>query len=108
MVKTGKYTGRSANDKFIVDTPAVPHRQPALAESMAKDGGVLGGMLSQNKELAASMARTVLDKMPQEKKDELLVQLLNRNRDKLLEKGRTLAAENGVRLQLCDVSARKF
>ena len=33
---------------------------PALAESMAKDGGVLGGMLSQNKELAASMARTVL------------------------------------------------
>ena len=29
-------------------------------------------------------------------------------RDKLLEKGRTLAAENGVRLQLCDVSARKF
>ena len=79
---------------------------PALAESMAKDGGVLGGMLSQNKELAASMARTVLDKMPQEKKDELLVQLLNRN--KLLEKGRTLAAENGVRLQLCDVSARKF
>ena len=59
---------------------------PALAESMAKDGGVLGGMLSQNKELAASMARTVLDKMPQEKKDELLVQLLNRNRDKLLEK----------------------
>ena len=55
---------------------------PALAESMAKDGGVLGGMLSQNRELAASMARTVLDKMPQEKKDELLVQLLNRNRDK--------------------------
>ena len=81
---------------------------PALAESMAKDGGVLGGMLSQNKELAASMARTVLDKMPQEKKDELLVQLLNRNRDKLLEKGRTLAAEKGVHLQLCDVSARKF
>ena len=78
---------------------------PALAESMAKDGGVLGGKLSQNKELAA---RPVLDKMPQEKKDELLVQLLNRNRDKLLEKGRTLAAENGVRLQLCDVSARKF
>ena len=28
---------------------------PALAESMAKDGGVLGGMLSQNKELAASL-----------------------------------------------------
>ena len=29
VVKTGKYTGRSANDKFIVDTPAV-----ILAESI--------------------------------------------------------------------------
>ena len=80
----------------------------ALSESMAKDGGVLGGMLSQNKELAASMARTVLDKMPQEKKDELLVQLLNRNRDKLLEKGRKAAEEKGIGVRLCDVTARKF
>ena len=81
---------------------------PALAESMAKDGGVLGGMLSQNKELAASMARTVLDKMPQEKKDELVVQLLTKNRDKLLETGHTAAAKNGIRLQICDVSAKKI
>ncbi len=54
------------------------------------------------------MARTVLDKMPQEKKDELLVQLLNRNRDKLLEKGRTWPPRRACAFQLCDVSARKF
>ena len=83
---------------------------PAVAEKLRREekGGILGNVLAGNPDMAASMARTVLDKMPQEKKDELLVQLLNRNRDKLLEKGRTLAAENGVRLQLCDVSARKF
>ena len=83
---------------------------PAVAEKLRREekGGILGNVLAGNPDMAASMARTVLDKMPQEKKDELLVQLLNRNRDKLLEKGRTLAAENGVCLQLCDVSARKF
>ena len=32
---------------------------PALAESMAKDGSVLGGMLSQNKELAASLIKYI-------------------------------------------------
>ena len=42
------------------------------------------------------------------KKDELVVQLINKNRDKLLQKGRALAAKNGVRLQLCDVAAKKI
>ena len=46
--------------------------------------------------------------MPQAKKDELVVQLINKNRDKLLQKGRALAAKNGVRLQLCDVAAKKI
>lgn len=81
---------------------------PALADSMAKDGGILGGMLSQNKDMAASMARTLLGKMSQEKKDELVVQLLNKNRDKLLELGRQEAALHGIHAQLCDLTARRF
>ena len=58
--------------------------------------------------MAVGMARTLLNTMPQEKKDELVVQLLTRNRDKLLQKGRELAAKNGVRLQLCDIAAKKI
>ena len=50
----------------------------------------------------------ILNTMPQAKKDELVVQLINKNRDKLLQKGRALAAKNGVRLQLCDVAAKKI
>ena len=46
--------------------------------------------------------------MSQEKKDELLVQLVNKNRDKLLEKGRKAAEEKGIDVRLCDVTARKF
>ena len=83
---------------------------PLLAEKLEKDGkgGILGGVLAGNPEMAASMARTLLNAMPQEKKDELVVQLVTKNRDKLLQKGRELAARSGVRLQLCDVAARKL
>ena len=83
---------------------------PALAESMAQDrkSGILGGVLSNNQEMLSSMARTLLHTMSQDKRDELLVQLINKNRDKLLEKGRAAAAQKGVQVKLCDVTARKF
>ena len=83
---------------------------PLLAEKLEKDGkgGILGGVLSGNRGMAVSMARTLLNTMPQAKKDELVVQLINKNRDKLLQKGRALTAKNGVRLQLCDVAAKKI
>lgn len=83
---------------------------PALADSMAQDrkSGILGGVLSNNQEMLTSMARTLLHTMSQDKRDELLVQLINKNRDKLLEKGRAAAAQKGVQVKLCDVTARKF
>ena len=83
---------------------------PLLAEKLEKDGkgGILGGVLSGNRDMAVSMARTLLNTMPQAKKDELVVQLINKNRDKLLQKGRAGAAKNGVRLQVCDVAAKKI
>ena len=71
---------------------------PALAESMAKEqkGGVLGGVIAGNPEVFTSMARTLLHTMSQEKRDELLVQQVNKNRDKLLQKGRKAAADKGI------------
>lgn len=83
---------------------------PALAENMAREqkGGVLGGVLANNPEMLTSMARKLLGTMSQEKRDELLVQLINKNRDKLLEKGAKAAGEKGIRVRLCDLTARKF
>ena len=83
---------------------------PLLAEKLEKDGkgGILGNVLAGNTNMAVSMARTLLNTMPQEKKDELVVQLVTKNRDKLLQKGRELAARHGVHLQLCDVAAKKI
>lgn len=83
---------------------------PLLVEKLKKEDrtGLFGGLLSANTGMASNMARGLLEKMPQEKKDELVVQLLTKNRDKLLETGRTAAAKNGIRLQICDVSARRL
>ena len=83
---------------------------PLLAESMGREqkGGILGGVLAGNPEMIPSMARKLLHTMTQDKRDELLVQLVNKNRDKLLEKGRKAAEEKGIDVRLCDVTARKF
>jgi len=54
------------------------------------------------------MARRALRAMSQEKKDELLVQLVTKNRGTLLQKGGELAEKNGIKLHLYDVSARKI
>ena len=67
-----------------------------------------GGMLSGSPEMAAAMARRALRAMSQEKKDELLVQLVMKNRGTLLQKGGELAEKNGIKLHLYDVSARKI
>ena len=57
VVKTGKYTGRSANDKFIVDTPAV-HDEIAWGDvnrpiDKARFDAILGKVLAylQNREI---------------------------------------------------------
>ena len=69
---------------------------------------MLGGVLSGSPEMAAAMARRALRAMSQEKKDELLVQLVTKNRGTLLQKGGELAEKNGIKLHLYDVSARKI
>ena len=81
---------------------------PLLAAGM-KDGkgGILGDVLAKNPDTAVSMARTILSKMSQEKKDELLLQMLEKYRDKLLTAGENALTKHGVHLRLCGYSAEK-
>lgn len=62
---------------------------PLLVEKLKKEDrtGLFGSVLSGNSAMASNMARGLLEKLPQEKKDELVVQMLTKNRDKLLETG---------------------
>lgn len=82
---------------------------PLLTEKMSEEkGGILGGILAKNSAAATAMAHTLLKTMSQEKKDELLVELAAKHRDKLLGKGRGLLNSRGIHLELCDISAKKL
>lgn len=83
---------------------------PAVAEKLRREekGGILGSVLAGNPDMAASMAQKLLDAMSQEQKDQLVLQLLGKNREKLLDKGNELLRRRGIGAQLCDVSVRKI
>ena len=76
---------------------------PVVAEKLRREdkGGILGSVL-------AGMARTLLGAMSQEQKDRLLVQLVTKNREKLLDKGNRAARDKGIGVQLCDVAVQKL
>jgi len=82
---------------------------PLIAEKMreGEKGGILGGILAKNPSTATSMAHTLLKTMSQDKRDELLLQLGTKYRDKLLQKGRELLDKNGVQMELCDIAIKK-
>ena len=82
----------------------------AVAEKLRREekGGILGNVLAGNPDVAASVARTVLGTMSQEQKDQLLVQLVTKNREKLLDKGNRAVRSRGIGVQLCDVAVRKL
>lgn len=81
---------------------------PLLAENLAAKGGLVGKLASNKKDFAAATARKVLSKMSQEKKDELVVDLVNKKRDLLIEKTTGLAKKNGIRGKIYNISARKY
>ncbi|MBO4854668.1 MAG: hypothetical protein J5482_05990 [Oscillospiraceae bacterium] len=81
---------------------------PLLAKSM-KDGkgGILGEVLAKNPDTAVSMARTILSKISQEKKDELLMQMMDKYRNELLHAVEKALAEHAIQLKLCGFSVEK-
>ncbi len=82
---------------------------PLVTEKMrdGEKGGILGGILAKNPAAATAMAHTLLKTMSQEKKDELLVQLLGKYRDKILSGARNALGKKGIGVELCDIAARK-
>ena len=99
--------------KLLIDnidyTSVAEYLVPLLAESMknGEKGGILGSVLANNPDMATNMARTVLNKMSQEKKDELVLQMVTKYRDNILTGGRNALSKHGIGVELCDISARK-
>jgi hypothetical protein len=82
---------------------------PLVAGQVAEksSGSALGKIFSGSQGLAASAAKAAIKSMPQNRKEELLVRLLNENRGKLTEMLVRLAADNGVKVKVEGVKAEQ-
>ena len=83
---------------------------PLVAEKMreGEKSGILGGILAKTPATATAMTHMLLKTMPQEKRNDLLVQLAAKHRDKILEKGRELLGKNSVKMEICDFSVKEL
>ena len=77
---------------------------PFLLEKL-KNGDGPGSLLSAG--VPAGLARSALHRLPQDKKERLAAELINKNSDRLAEKIEDLARENGVGIKIGGITARR-
>lgn len=81
---------------------------PLLAENLEQKGGLMGKLAGSKKEFVTNAARKMLGKMSQEKKDEMVVDLLNKKHEMLIEKLSDLATSKGVKAKIRSISVNKY
>lgn len=79
---------------------------PRMTEQLRNSGNPVGMLLSNG--MGAGMAKKILSTMSQQQKDQLIVDMLNANKGKLITKAEDLAAQNGIqgRVSSLKVSAK--
>lgn len=79
---------------------------PRMTEQLRNSGNPVGMLLSNG--MGAGMAKKILSTMSQQQKDQLIVDMLNANKGKLITKAENLAAQNGIqgRVSSLKVSAK--
>ena len=78
---------------------------PVVREKMAGKDGIGAKTLSILAGMPPSIAGNMIDMMPQDKKDELAVMLIEKNKDKIAEKIVKLAGEKGISFKIDDIDA---
>ncbi len=76
---------------------------PLVRDKMKEKEGTLPKVVSGLASLPPSMAAAMLDKLPQETKDEVAALMINKNKDKIIEKAEEYAARNDVALKISDL-----
>ena len=80
---------------------------PLVRDKLKEKDGALPQILSGLASLPPSMAAAMLDRLPQETKDEAVALLINKNKDKLIEKAEEYAARNDITLKISDLTVEK-
>lgn len=76
---------------------------PFVKEKLKNDDSVMGRSLYAIACLPTSLMRTAIDALPQETKDEFVVYLFNRNRDRIAEVAEDFMKSKGISMQIEDV-----
>lgn len=80
---------------------------PMLIEHMRNDkDDVVSRLMLLSQGFTESTVKKILSKMPQHKKDELIIKLINKNKPKITQFLMKTAAEQGIRLSVTDVEVK--
>ena len=80
---------------------------PVIVSQMnAKGHGLWGDLLSKSQSVTGPMARAFWNRLPREKKEEMVVNFLNGNRFKIKETLEQEAKKNGISLTVADAEAK--
>ena len=81
---------------------------PMLLEHMSSDNDdLMSRLMLLSQGFTASTVKTILSKMSQEKKDELLVKMINKNKPRIMRFITDMALSQGIRMSVNDVEAAK-
>lgn len=77
---------------------------PVITEKLRQSNNPVAMLLSNG--MPASMAKMILKKLPPAKKDQLAADLVNANKDQLVQLLTDLARQNGVTLNISELTAK--
>ncbi len=92
---------------MIKPYPLVWRCLPLVRDKLKEKEGTLPKLVSGLANLPPSMAAAMLDKLPKETKDEVAALMINKNKERLIEKAEEYAAKNDIELKISDLIVEK-
>ena len=77
---------------------------PMLSDKLAQEEGAIPRLLSKLAELSPGMAKGMLNVLPDETKDEMVVYLINKNKQQILNGFARYMKEQGIDIEIGDLS----
>ena len=80
---------------------------PMLPEEAIADSGLVSGFLLGSIKKQPGILKSIIDALPEEKKEEMVISLLSQNEGKLTGKLNELARQNGLPIKVEEIKLRK-
>lgn len=80
---------------------------PIIIEKLEEKGG-FSALIAKSTDSLSGFAKQMIASMSQEKKDELLLQLLHEKKDMVLEKANDKAKEQEIGVRILDINVRRI